>query len=81
MLDVEGLEARNVSVSGGRAKVETLNGDLACGRLPSPDRPGRAGRARHGAARPLGLMMRGRLRIRGKRRRALRLRHMAGGEV
>jgi ribonucleoside-diphosphate reductase beta chain len=34
-----------------------------------------------GASRPLGLMMRGRLRIRGKRRKALRLRQMSNGDA
>ena len=34
-----------------------------------------------GTAGPLGLMMRGRLRIRGKRRRALKLRQMSSGDL
>ena len=34
-----------------------------------------------GARGPLGLMMRGRLRIRGKRRKALKLRQMSSGEL
>ena len=85
VVDVHGLEPRKVSVSGGRATVEKLDesGDAA-GRAADfrlSTEPATLVELVSGRARPLGLMMRGRLRIRGKRRRALRLRHMSGGEV
>ena len=81
VLDIEGLDARHVSVSGGRAQVETLNGDLAAADFRLQTDPTTLVELVTGAARPLRLMMQGRLRIRGKRRRALRLRHMARGEL
>ena len=85
VLDVHGLESRKVSVSRGRASVETLDGSTETdGREPDFRlwaEPDTLVELVTGKARPLRLMMSGRLRIRGKRRRALRLRHMSSGEM
>ncbi len=82
LLDVEGLGAHRVSVSGGRARVDPIeNGDgedvdfrLQANAQTLVDLV-------TGAHGPLGLMMRGKLRIRGKRRKALKLRKMSSGEL
>jgi ribonucleoside-diphosphate reductase beta chain len=81
VLDVEGVGAYRVRVSDGRAHVEVVQAD-------DPDdvdfRLATDPRALvslvTGAARPLGLMLRGRMKVRGSRLRALRLRAMAGAE-
>jgi ribonucleoside-diphosphate reductase beta chain len=81
VLDVQELGAHRVSISGGRARVDQIEGDDedADFRLQTDARTlvdlatGRRG--------PLGLMMRGKVRIRGKRRKALRLRKMSAGEL
>ncbi len=79
-LDVEELGSYLVSVSGGRARVDeartTDDSDFrlqtdACTLIELVT----------GTAGPLGLMMRGRLRIRGKRRRAMKLRQMSSADV
>jgi ribonucleoside-diphosphate reductase beta chain len=91
-LSVEGLGTHRVSVSGGRARVDRL----ALGTNGSkPEHEPAAGETDFrmsaepralvalatGAARPLGLMLRGAVRVRGKRRRLLRLRHMSATEI
>jgi ribonucleoside-diphosphate reductase beta chain len=81
VLDLEELGAHRVSISGGRARVDRLDGEDedADFRLQADARTlvdlatGRRG--------PLGLMMRGRLRIRGKRRKAMKLRRLSSGEL
>jgi ribonucleoside-diphosphate reductase beta chain len=91
-LSVAGLVTHRVSVSGGRARVDRLtvseNGsgpqlEPAAGetdfRMSAEPRALVA--LATGAARPLGLMLRGVVRVRGKRRRLLRLRHMSGAEI
>src|SRR3954447_14528691 len=82
VLDVEELGAHRVSISGGRARVDRIDGDGAEDvdfRLHADART--LADLATGAHGPLGLMMRGRLRIRGKRRKALKLRRMSSGEL
>jgi ribonucleoside-diphosphate reductase beta chain len=82
VLDLDGLGAHRVSVSGGRARVDSAaerDGDDADFRLQADART--LADLVTGARGPLGLMMRGRLRIRGKRRKALKLRKMSSGEL
>src|SRR5262245_3387538 len=82
VLDLDGLGAHRVSVSGGRARVDPAadgDGDDADFRLQADART--LADLVTGARGPLGLMMRGRLRIRGKRRKAMKLRKMSGGEL
>ena len=82
VLDVDGVGAHRVSVSGGRARVDPVadgDGDGADFRLHADPRT--IADLVTGARGPLGLMMRGRLRIRGKRRKALKLRRMSAGEL
>ena len=82
VLDVDGVGAHRVSVSGGRARVDPVadgDGDDADFRLHADPRT--IADLVTGARGPLGLMMRGRLRIRGKRRKALKLRRMSVGEL
>jgi ribonucleoside-diphosphate reductase beta chain len=82
VLDLDGLGAHRVSVSGGRARVDPAadgDGDDADFRLQADART--LADLVTGARGPLGLMMRGRLRIRGKRRKALKLRRMSSGEL
>jgi ribonucleoside-diphosphate reductase beta chain len=80
VLDVDGLGAHRVSVSGGRARVDeaTDDGDADFRLQADPRTLVDLVTGTHG---PLGLMMRGRLRIRGKRRKALKLRQMSSGEL
>ena len=85
VLDVHNVGQRRVSVSGGKATVEELDSAAANGK-GEPEfnlwtEPATLVEMVTGAARPLRLMLSGRVRIRGKRRRALRLRHMAGAEL
>ncbi len=91
-LSVDGLGAHRVSVSDGRARVDRLE-DRANGDGPVLEpadgetdfrmsaEPRALVALATGTARPLGLMLRGVLRVRGKRRRLLRLRRMAGPPV
>jgi len=82
VLEVDGMGAHKVSVSGGRARVDRAadaDGDDADFRLQADPRT--LAELVTGARGPLGLMMRGRLRIRGKRRKALKLRRMSAGEL
>ena len=79
-LEIDQLGSYRVSVSGGRARVdEERTGDEADFRLQTD--AGTLIDLVTGTAGPLGLMMRGRLRIRGKRRRALKLRQMSSGDL
>jgi ribonucleoside-diphosphate reductase beta chain len=79
-LDVEELGSYLVSVSGGRARVdEARTTDDSDFRLQMDART--LVELVTGTAGPLGLMMRGRLRIRGKRRRAMRLRQMSSADL
>jgi ribonucleoside-diphosphate reductase beta chain len=83
VLDVKELGAHRVSISGGRARVARLDGEGedadADFRLETDARTlADLAARRHG---PLGLMMRGRLRIRGKRLKAMKLRRMSSGEL
>jgi ribonucleoside-diphosphate reductase beta chain len=80
VLDIEELGAHRVAISGGRARVD--RGDTAEDadfRLQTDART--LVDLVTGAHGPLGLMMRGRLRIRGKRRKALKLRKLSSGEL
>jgi len=80
VLDVAELRSYRVSVSGGRTRVddagETEDADF---RLQTDART--LVDLATGAHGPLSLMMRGRLRIRGKRWKALKLRRMSSGEL
>ena len=79
-LEIDQLGSYRVSVSGGRARVdEERTGDDTDFRLQTDART--LIELVTGTAGPLGLMMRGRLRIRGKRRRALKLRQMSSGDL
>jgi ribonucleoside-diphosphate reductase beta chain len=81
VLDVEELGAHRVSISGGRAHVESVDGEDqdVDFRLQTDART--LADLVTGTRGPLGLMMRGRLRIRGKRRKALKLRRMSSKEL
>ena len=82
VLDIQDLGAHRVSISGGRARVdrvESADDEDVDFRLQADSRT--LTDLVTGAHGPLGLMMRGRLRIRGKRRKALKLRKMASGEL
>jgi ribonucleoside-diphosphate reductase beta chain len=82
VLDLPELGAHKVSISGGRARVDRIDGsgdgdtDF---RLHADART--LADLVTGAHGPLGLMMRGKLRIRGKRRKAMKLRKMSSGEL
>jgi len=83
LLEVEELGAHRVSISGGRARVDRIDGradgDDGDFRLQADARTlADLATGTHG---PLGLMMRGKLRIRGKRRKALKLRKMSSNEL
>ena len=70
VLDVDGVGAHRVSVSGGRARVDpTADGDGHDADFHLHADARTLADLVTGARGPLGLMMRGRLRIRGKRRR------------
>ena len=81
VLDLDGVGSYRVSVSDGRARVDagSRDGDEPDFHLTTDPRT--LVELVTGTAGPLGLMLSGRLRIRGKRRRALRLRAMSSGEV
>jgi ribonucleoside-diphosphate reductase beta chain len=77
VLDIEETGAHRVSISGGRARVDPAgSADDADFRLQTDART--LVDLVTGTHGPLSLMMRGRLRIRGKRRKALKLRRMSG---
>jgi ribonucleoside-diphosphate reductase beta chain len=82
VLDVKELGAHRVSISGGRARVDRVEstGDEDVDFSLQADARTLVDLAT-GAHGPLGLMMRGKLRIRGKRRKALKLRKMSSGEL
>jgi ribonucleoside-diphosphate reductase beta chain len=76
VLDVAELGTYRVSISGGRARVDRADGaEDADFRLQTDART--LVDLVTGTHGPLGLMMRGRLRIRGKRRKAMKLRRMS----
>jgi ribonucleoside-diphosphate reductase beta chain len=76
LLDIEELGSYRVSVSGGRARVaEASTPDETDFRLHTDART--LVDLVTGTSGPLGLMMSGRLRVRGKRRKALKLRRMS----
>jgi ribonucleoside-diphosphate reductase beta chain len=80
LLDVQDLGTYKVSISGGRARVDKSDGDEDTDfRLQADART--LVELVTGAQGPLGLMMRGKLRIRGKRRKAWKLRKMSSGEL
>jgi ribonucleoside-diphosphate reductase beta chain len=82
VLDVEELGAHRISISGGRARVDRVNSsddEDVDFRLHADART--LTDLVTGAHGPLGLMMRGRLRIRGKRRKAMKLRKLSAGEL
>jgi ribonucleoside-diphosphate reductase beta chain len=82
VLDVDGVGTHRVSVSGGRARVDpAADGDGHDADFHLHADPRTLADLVTGARGPLGLMMRGRLRIRGKRRKALKLRRMSSGEL
>ena len=79
-LDIDELGSYRVSVSGGRARVdEAKTSDETDFRLQTDART--LIELVTGTSGPLGLMMRGKLRIRGKRRRALKLRQMSSADL
>jgi ribonucleoside-diphosphate reductase beta chain len=80
VLDLDGLGAHRVSVSGGRARVDAADGSEDADFRLQADACTLVDLV-SGTRGPLGLMMRGRLRIRGKRRKALKLRRMSSGEL
>jgi ribonucleoside-diphosphate reductase beta chain len=77
VLELDGLGSYRVSVSDGRARVDhgSRDGDEPDFRLSTDPRT--LVDLATGTSGPLSLMLSGRLRIRGKRRRALRLRAMS----
>jgi ribonucleoside-diphosphate reductase beta chain len=82
VLEVEGLGAYRVAVSDGRARVDATAdgaGDDVDFRLTADPRT--LVDLVTGASRPLALMLSGRLRIRGRRRSALRLRSMGAADL
>ena len=79
-LTVKEVGSWRVSVADGRARVDPISdSDGRSDFRLVTDARGFVDLAT-GRAKPLGLMMRGRLRIRGKRRRVRKLRHMEGPE-
>ncbi len=82
VLDVEELGTHRVSISDGRARVDGsgVDGDEDVDFRVQANARTLVDLAT-GAHGPLGLMMRGQLRIRGKRRKALKLRKMSAGEL
>jgi len=82
VLHVAELGTHRVSISGGRARIDKIDADA-----PEDVDFRLQANARTlvdlvtGAHGPLGLMMRGKLRIRGKRRKAMKLRKMSSGEL
>ena len=78
-LEVEGLGLRRVSVSGGRARVDESPDDAGKTDFRIQTDPRALVDLATGASGPIRLMLGRRLRVRGKRRRALRLREMSSG--
>jgi ribonucleoside-diphosphate reductase beta chain len=82
VLDVKELGKHRVSISGGRARVDRIdNADAEDVDFHLQSDARTLADLATGARGPLGLMMRGKLRIRGKRRKALKLRRMGSGEL
>jgi ribonucleoside-diphosphate reductase beta chain len=81
-LGVEGLGVRRVSVSGGRARVdESPDEDVGDTDFRIRTDPSALVDLATGASGPIRLMLTRRLRIRGKRRRAVRLRDLSSAGV
>jgi ribonucleoside-diphosphate reductase beta chain len=79
VLEVKELGTHRVSISGGRARVDSGDeGDVDFRLQANASTLADLVTGAHG---PLGLMMRGKLRIRGKRRKALKLRRMSSDEI
>jgi ribonucleoside-diphosphate reductase beta chain len=76
-LEVEGLGVRRVSVAGGRADVDESPDDAGETDFRIRTDPRTLVELVTGDAGPIRLMLRRRLRIQGKRRRALRMRQMS----
>jgi ribonucleoside-diphosphate reductase beta chain len=79
VLDVDGVGSYRVAVADGRADVRDAGGDGGVADFRMSTDPRTLVRLATGAS-PLWLMLRRRLRIRGKRRRALKLRAMSAGQ-
>ncbi|HEY6774984.1 MAG TPA: SCP2 sterol-binding domain-containing protein [Thermoleophilaceae bacterium] len=80
-LEVEGLGKRRVSVSGGRARVDESPQDTGETDFRIHTDPRALVDLATGASGPIRLMLGRRLRVRGKRRRALRLREMSSARA
>src|SRR5918999_2799840 len=81
-LGIEGLGVRRVSVSGGRARVdESPDEDVGDADFRIRTDPSALVDLVTGASGPIRLMLTRRLRIRGKRRRAVRLRDLSSAGV
>jgi len=82
VLDVKDLGTHRVSISGGRARVDRVetgeDEDVDFHLQANARTLADLATGTHG---PLGLMMRGKLRIRGKRRKAMKLRKLSSGEL
>jgi ribonucleoside-diphosphate reductase beta chain len=80
-LTVDDLGSYRVSVADGGARVDEASGDDGPVDFRLTTDPKTLVDLALGEAKPLGLMLRGRLRIRGKRRRALKLRVMGSASL
>jgi ribonucleoside-diphosphate reductase beta chain len=80
-LEVEGLGVRRVSVAGGRARVEESPDDDGGADFRIRTDPRTLVDLATGASGPMRLMLSRRLHIKGRRRRALRLREMSSAGV
>jgi ribonucleoside-diphosphate reductase beta chain len=81
VLEIEELGAYRIEVAGGEARVTEGDGASESDDFRLQTDAATLARLVTGRSGPLGLMMRGRLRIRGKRRKALKLRRMGAGAV
>ncbi|HEX4760776.1 MAG TPA: SCP2 sterol-binding domain-containing protein [Thermoleophilaceae bacterium] len=80
-LTVEGVGSYRVAATDGGARVDAAHDDAGPVDFRLTTDPQTLVEMALGEAKPLGLMLRGRLRIRGKRRRALKLRAMADSSL
>jgi ribonucleoside-diphosphate reductase beta chain len=80
-LDLDGMGCWRVAVAGGRARVDPTDAAADDTDFHMRTDPRTLVDLVTGTHGPMGLMTRGRLRIRGKRRRALRLRAMSSADV
>ncbi|MEA2366783.1 MAG: ribonucleoside-diphosphate reductase beta chain, partial [Thermoleophilaceae bacterium] len=81
VLEIEELGAYRIEVAAGEARVTEGDGASESDDFRLQTDAATLARLVTGRSGPLGLMMRGRLRIRGKRRKALKLRRMGAGAV